>query len=146
MNANTPAPAPAPAPTLAMPVNTGLLAMRAANACKRLGLRPRDADAAPLATPAKPRQTPEAPRRVSAEPPAPDAPEAEHAFRVAVLVGDADAQTHAFVQVCAAGPRRAMRAARAHAFARGLTTHGTPAVVRDDAPQALWDALTPLLG
>lgn len=135
MHTNTHTPAPAP-------TNPGMLAMRRTlagmAACRAFGLEPRDAGAP------KPAQ---AERRVSAskrETPAPesahDEPEQERAFRVLVLVRKGEAQTHLSVDVQAAGPRRAGRAAKVRALAAGHTPVGVAATLTDACPQALWRA------
>lgn len=121
-------------------VNPGILAMRAANACRALGLAPRDAG-----TP-KPAKAPKPPR-VSAHKPAPkakgaDAPDADEptaTYRVCVLVSAGEGvQTHVWCECVAAGPRRAGKQARAQALAAGHSPVGVCATLRDDCPAAIW--------
>lgn len=140
---------PAQAPTLAQALahadtaaNGGMRTMRLTLAglsmCKALGLEPRKAPAA------KPASRVSASRRtVPASKPTPtntDAPESMRDWRVCVLVQAGDAQTHVWVGVSAAGPRRASGQARADARRAGHEPVGVCAVLRDDAPQALLDA------
>jgi hypothetical protein len=144
-------PAPTQAPTLAQALahadaaaNPGMRTMRLTlagmAACKAHGLAPREA---PPAQPAS--RVSASKRTVPASKPAPaqDAPETPESmrdWRVCVLVSAGDAQTHVWVAVSAAGPRRASGQARAEARRAGHEPVGVCAVLRDDAPQALLDA------
>lgn len=124
--------------------NPGMLAMRAANMCKRLGLQARDAGTA-APKPAKAAK----PARATAPAPAkrgdaPDADEPTAQYRVCLLVKAGDgALTHVCSEHTSAGPRRAGKQARIAALAAGHTPVGVVATVREDAPGPVWASVAP---
>lgn len=118
-------------------VNAGILAMRAANAARALGLAPRPGSETP---PAPPKARKAAPKAAPAEP---ETPESQRTFRVCVLVDTPTGITHVNVQTDAAGPRRAGKQARAQALQSGHSPVGICAIATEDAPSAIWAALAP---
>lgn len=118
-------------------LNTGLLAMRAANLCKRFGYEPRDAQVGAEKPKTKAATKPATRKEVPVRTDKPEVEEEQREYRVCVVVKKGEAESHVWAVVSAAGPRRAGAQARAEVRKAGHEPVGVCATLRDDAPEAL---------